>query len=205
MRYLLIILFCAFNLTASAQWWRGDFKKHPRRPLLAMAKNQGIKRIPKAAVINKQLPMYKMPRTSYSLALSQKAVIKQAQHHMRFREYGLASYDFSELAELYVQENRLSEAKWYYLQSIQISKKQENHQQTIKNLISLAMVKADLGDLAQSQQDLTEARTLASSLGRIADILIIDKKITYVKNNKIWLDKNELRYADNAEPQPKKK
>jgi hypothetical protein len=87
--------------------------------------------------------------------------MRAAQHNMRFREYALASYKFSELAQIYVKENRLSEAKWYYLQSILISKQQNDHQHTINNLVSLAMIKADLGDLVQAQQDLAEARELA--------------------------------------------
>ena len=124
---------------------------------------------------------------------------------MRFHEYAMAGYNFSELAELYVQENRLSEAKWYYLQSILISKKLGDDQHTIKSLVSLAMVKADLGDLQQAREDLAEARNLAVAGGRITDVLNVDKKIDYVRTNKIWLAKSEWRYAENAEAKDKKK
>ncbi|AMR30934.1 hypothetical protein A0256_05585 [Mucilaginibacter sp. PAMC 26640] len=205
MRYLILFLFCTLHLTASAQWWRGDFKNHPRYPAIALVQMHSVKRIPSAAAIVKKLPMYKFPRTVYNLQLSEGVVMRSAQHHMRYRQYDLASYNFSELAELYVQENRLSEAKWYYLQSIQISKRMADDQHTIKSLISLAMVKADLGDLPQAGQDLSEARTLAVATGRIEDIITVDKKIAYVKSNKIWLDKSEWRYAENAEIKDKKK
>lgn len=205
MRYLILVFLCALNLSASAQWWRGDFKKHERFPQIAQLKVHSINRIPKAALVNKQLPLYRLPRTAYNLKLSEIAVIKTAQHHMRFREYPLASYSFSELAELYVQGNRLSEAKWYYLQSILISKREGDDQHTVKSLISLAMVKADLGDLLQARQDLDEARALALVTGRVADVLLVDKKLDYVKNNKVWLDKSEWRYAENAEEKDKKK
>lgn len=197
MRYIILVLLCAFNLTASAQWWRGDFKKHPRLPLITKAKDNSLKRIAvtRTKIITKPV-VFKFPRTAYNLEVCEKVAMKSAQHHMRFREYALASYDFSDLAELYVQENRLSEAKWYYLQSIYISKKQEDKQHTIKSLISLAMIKADLGDLAQAQQDLTEARAIATQTNRADDIKIIDGKIKYVQNNKVWLPKSELRYAE---------
>jgi hypothetical protein len=199
MRYLILVLLCAFNLTAHAQWWRGDFKKHKRYPLIAQPKNNSVKRIPKFSIAKVKLPFATVPRSAYNLELCEKAVIKSAQHYMRYREYGMASYKFSELAELYVKENRLSEAKWYYLQSILISKRQGDQQHTINNLINLGMVKADLGDLVQAQQDLTEARQIAQASGRNADVLTIDKKMAYLKSNKVWLSKSELRYAEAVE------
>jgi hypothetical protein len=198
MRYIILVLFCVFNLSASAQWWRGDFKKHKRFPLIAQPKNNSVKKIITPYIIAK-LPVTKVARGPYTLAICEKLAIKSVQHHMRFREYEQASYSFSELAQLYVEENRLSEAKWYYLQSILISKRQSDHAHTISNLVCLAMVKADLGDLVQAQQDLTEARSIAVSTGRLADIRNIDGKIKYVQSNKVWLPKSELRYAEAVE------
>lgn len=199
MRYLLLVLLCVFNLTARAQWWRLDFKKHKRYPAIVQPKNNWAKRLPKLNISKAPLPFANVPRSAYNLEICEKAVIKSAQHHMRYREYAMASYSFSELAELYVKENRLSEAKWYYLQSILLSKRQGDQQHTISNLTNLGMIKADLGDLAQAQQDLAEARSIALSTGRKADVDAIDKKIAYVKNNKVWLSKSELRYAEAVE------
>jgi hypothetical protein len=199
MRYLFLVLLCALSFTANAQWWRGDFKKHKRYPLIALPKNNSIKRIPKFSIAKAPLPYATVPRSAYNLELCEKAVIRSAQHHMRYREYAMASYNFSELAQLYVSENRLSEAKWYYLQSILLSKRQGDQQHTIKSLTCLGMIKADLGDLVQAQQDLAEARALAFATGRTADVLAIDKKIAYVKSNKVWLSKSELRYAEAVE------
>jgi hypothetical protein len=199
MRYIILVILCAINLSASAQWWRGDFKKHTRYPLITLAKNQSVKRIPKAILPKTKLTVPQFSRTPYNLQICERIVMRSAQHHMRFREYAQASYDFSELAQYYVMENRLSEAKWYYLQSILISKNQSDNQHTINSLISLAMVKADLGDLAQAQQDLAEARDLATITGRINDIKLIDQKIKFVQSNKVWLPKSELRYAEAIE------
>ncbi|RFZ82706.1 tetratricopeptide repeat protein [Mucilaginibacter terrenus] len=199
MRYILLLLFCALNLTASAQWWRGDFKKHPRLPLItAQPKSYSAKRLIKSTT-NIKLPGFKIARSAYNLNVCENLVMREAQHHMRFREYAMASYNFSDLALLYVQENRLSEAKWYFLQSILISKNQSDNPHTINSLISLAMIKADLGDLEQAQQDLTEARKIAELANRTDDVKRIDSKIRFVQSNKIWLPKTDLRYADNAE------
>lgn len=199
MRYILIVIFCALNLSASAQWWRIDFKKHTRYPQIAQVKDRSLKKFlaAKTPIFNpKKLALVAIPRSQFNLEINERIVMRAAQHNMRFREYALASYRFSELAQIYVGENRLSEAKWYYLQSILISKQQADHQHTINNLVSLAMIKADLGDLTQAQQDLAEARDLARTTGRNADVKMIDGKIKYVQSNKVWLPKSELRYAE---------
>jgi len=205
MRYLIIVLLCACNLTASAQWWRGDFKKHKRYPLIVQSKTHSVQRLPKFTMAKATVQVKQVQRSAYNLELCEKEVIKAAQHHMRYREYAMASYSFSELAQLYVLENRLSEAKWYYLQSIRLSKTQADDGHTIVSLIALAMVKADLGDLPQAQQDLAEARRIALATGRSAEVQFIDKKIAYVKSNKVWLSKSDLRYAETAQLPAKSK
>lgn len=205
MKYLIIVLLCACNLSASAQWWRGDFKKHKRYPLIVQSKIHSVQRLPKFTMAKTTVQVKQVQRSAYNLELCEKEVIKAAQHHMRYREYAMASYSFSELAQLYVQENRLSEAKWYYLQSIRLSKIQADDGHTIVSLIALAMVKADLGDLPQAQQDLAEARRIAFTTGRNAEVQFIDKKIAYVKSNKVWLSKADLRYAETAQLPAKSK
>jgi tetratricopeptide (TPR) repeat protein len=208
MRYIILVLLCAINLSASAQWWRGDFKKHVRYPQIAQVKDHSLKKLLAA-----RTPFYKpgklsivaIPPSQFNLEINERIVMRAAQHNMRFREYALASYRFSELAKIYVGENRLSEAKWYYLQSNLISKQQNDNPHTISNLICLAMLKADLGDLAQAQQDLAEARDLARSTGRIQDLKLIEEKIKYVQSNKVWLPKSELRYAEAVDTATKTK
>ncbi len=166
-------------------------------PAIAQVKPISFKLNTSPALFAKQkLAKVPMPRTAYNLEAGERIVMRSAQHNMRFREYALASYDFSELARIYVAENRLSEAKWYYLQSILLSKNNNDNPHTINSLISLAMVKADLGDLVQARQDLAEARELALSNGRTDDVKVIDKKVKFVQSNKVWLPKSELRYAE---------
>lgn len=200
MRYLILVVFCALNLTASAQWWRGDFKNHKRLMPIAKVKPLKLKLNTGTAILTPQkISKVPLARTAYNLDASERTVMKSAQHNMRFRQYDLASYDFSELARIYVIENRLSEAKWYYLQSILLSKRMNDNPHTIASLINLGMVKADLGDLAQAQQDLAEAREIAVANTRQDDVKIIDGKVKFLKTNKIWLPKSELRYAEAIE------
>ena len=67
----------------------------------------------------------------YTLVATSKMVMEQAKHNMRFRVYNDASYNFSDLAALYVKLHRWSEAKWYYLQSNNISREQNDDKHTM--------------------------------------------------------------------------
>jgi hypothetical protein len=207
MRYIILVTLCALNLSASAQWWRGDFKTHVRYAQIAQVKDHSLKKFlsEKPAPYKAKVYAVALPPSQFILEINERIVMRAAQHNMRFREYGPASYKFSELAQIYVKENRLSEAKWYYLQSNSISKQLNDNQHTINNLMSLAMVKADLGDLLQAQQDLAEARDLAYTLGRHQDVKMIDEKIKFVQSNKVWLPKSELRYAEAVDTAAKSK
>jgi hypothetical protein len=208
MRYIILVILCALNLSASAQWWRGDFKKHKRYPLIAQVKDHSLKKflsVKRPPYNPKKLALVALQRSQFNLEINERIVMRAAQHNMRFREYAQASYRFSELAKIYVGENRLSEAKWYYLQSILISKQQGDFPHTISNLVSLALIKADLGDLTQAQQDLVEARDLARNTGRTQDVKMVNEKIKFVQSNKVWLPKSELRYAEAADTSPKSK
>ncbi|QHS54836.1 hypothetical protein GWR56_04470 [Mucilaginibacter sp. 14171R-50] len=208
MRYIILVFLCVITLSASAQWYRLDFKKHKRYPLIAQVKDHSLKKFlaAKTPAYNPQkLALVVIPPSQFSLQINERIVMRAAQHNMRFREYAQASYKFSELAQIYVSQNRLSEAKWYYLQSILISKQQNDFKHTIDNLVSLALIKADLGDITQAQQDLTEARDLARNTGRNADVKMIEGKIKFVQNNKVWLPKSELRYAEAVDVTAKSK
>src|SRR4051812_40341115 len=119
MRYIILVILCAFNLSASAQWWRGDFKSHKRFPQITRIKDHSAEKLKsRLPLYNPKLKVLPLVRSQYNIELSERVVMRAAQHNMRYREYAMASYNFSELAGLYVKENRLSEAKWYYLQSI---------------------------------------------------------------------------------------
>lgn len=196
MKYLIVIvLLTTISFSASAQWW--SFKKHERFPAI-QAKDNSLAYLPVAKLTLTKIGKLNLKQSDYSLELEEDAIIKIAQHNMRFRIYDLASYNFSDLAKLYIQQNRLSEAKWYLLQSNSISRQQNDDKHTISNLMDLALIKADMGDVVLAQQDLTEARQLAAAKGWIANVADIDKEVNYIRLNKTSASKTEMRYADAA-------
>ncbi|OKS88896.1 hypothetical protein RG47T_4374 [Mucilaginibacter polytrichastri] len=136
--------------------------------------------------------------SEYAMDLTEHFVMRTAQHNMRFRIYNVASYNFSDLALLYVQQNRYSEAKWYFLQSNFLSRQQNNDKLTINNLMNLAGVKSDIGDFVLAQQDLLEARDMASAHGWLIDLILVEKKLKTIQNSRITSTRAELRYASNA-------
>lgn len=198
---LIIILLTTLSLSASAQWYyRIGLKKAVRYPAIAQVKTNSIKRLPAAKLRLAKIAKFKIPdQSDYELDAAEAAIMKTAQHNMRFRIYDIASYNFSQLAELFMKQNRFSEAKWYLLQSTKISREQNDDKHTIANLMDLAMVKANLGDLQQSQQDLDEARQIATTRNWPSDVADIEKENIYIKINKSASSpKLELKYASDA-------
>ena len=200
---LLLLLCIVASYSASAQWYNINisFKKRIRLPQIAEASIHPLKNFP----VVKANPKGKIARyilttdPDFQLDAAEDVIMKSAQHHMRFREYDEASYEFTTLAELYIKQNRFSEAKWFLLQSNSITRPQADDRHTITNLMDLAMVKANLGDLLQSQQDLDEAHQLAMAQGYTQCVTDIEKEQQFIKINKTASSpKLEMRYASDA-------
>lgn len=201
MRITFLIICCVFSLSASAQWYRVDllFKKHERFPLIEQYS-------PCANAISKihiqpSFSVYKinkaeLDRSEYSFQAAENIVMRSAQHNMRFRVYSDASYNFSALAKLYIQQNRYSEAKWYLLQSNILSRQQNDDKHTIANLMDLALIKSDLGDYSQARQDQNEATDIARAHGFNDDLAAIGKKMAYIQQNRNNAPKTDVRYAE---------
>jgi len=199
MKFILLISCCLFGFSASAQWYRVDLKlkKHPRFPLIDIPADNSMARVRAQTSIKPvKIRLIILDRSEYSFQAAENVVMRSAQHNMRFRVYNDASYNFSELAKLYIQQNRYSEAKWYLLQSNIISRQQNDDKHTIANLIDLATIKSDLGDFQQAQQDLTEALELANVRCLKEELTAIDKKMAYVRLNKNNAPKTDVRYAE---------
>ncbi|ASU32713.1 hypothetical protein MuYL_0813 [Mucilaginibacter xinganensis] len=187
-----------FSLTASAQWYN-IFKNHQRFPLVEQVTDHSVARIKvNTAIKPAKIHNFTLDRSEYSYQAVENMVMRTAQHNMRFRVYNDASYNFSELAKLYIQQNRYSEAKWYLLQSNIISRRQNDDKHTIANLMELAIIKSELGDYAQAQQDLTEAHDMATMRGFNTELTAIDKKMALIKQNKNNAPKTDVRYAEAA-------
>ena len=198
MRITLLVLCCSISITVSAQWWRIK-KPVVRPPSLALAEfhpsinfmNTVIVAVTPLCIHN-----HTLSRSDYDLEISEDAMMKTAQHNMRFRIYSLASYNFSDLAQLYALQNRFSEAKWYFLQSSFLSRQQNNNKLTISNLKKLAAVKAEIGDFVLARQDLLEARDMASSCGWLVEVIDVEKKLNELQHNKYASLRNDRRYAE---------
>lgn len=197
MRVSLLVFLAIISFNASAQFL--SLKKHDRLPEIEKAVINTKDFVAKTTAAKPaKLVKVQLPVTDYTLELIENSVMKTAQHNMRFRVYDVASYNFSDLAGLYVQQNRYSEAKWFYLQSSIISRQQNNDKLTISNLINLAGIKSQIGDFILAQQDLFEARDMASSHGWLSDLINVEKKLKDIQCKRIISRPTELRYASNV-------
>ncbi|MDB5151431.1 MAG: hypothetical protein JWR54_182 [Mucilaginibacter sp.] len=201
MRLSLIVFFCVISFSASAQFWRniGFKKKHLVLPLLQPVKDNSISRIKTTLKLNSlQVHPIVLEPGDYSLEAASHYVMGMAKHNMRFRIYNEASYNFSDLAQLYYKLHRFSEAKWYFLQSNYLSRQQNDDKHTISNLVSLAMIKTDIGDVPSARADLLEARDLARAKGMQAETTAIEKKILLLAQNTATTAKPDVKYAETA-------
>jgi len=213
MRIILIFFFFSISsLTASAQWWKINLAattqwlklKKPPPPRPEPLEGPLIS-YPTQFITDTRPPQPRIAAHTYlpsdfTLEAAEDDVMKTAQHNMRFRIYDVASYNFSELAQLYVKQSRLSEAKWYFLQSTFLSRQQNNNKLTMSNLIKLAEVKSEIGDFALARQDMLDARDIASSHGWLIDVIEIEKKLTLMQHTRFAATLHgDMRYADVAD------
>jgi len=201
MRYKLIVLFSIISISASAQLHINlDFlktKKHPVLSLLAPARGHRFNRLEATQTINAvDVKPYFLDETEFALIAREKVIIKTVKHNMSWRIYNEASYNFSDLADVYIKLHRLSEAKWYLLQSNSISREENDDKHTIANLITLASVKNDIGDPVSARADLVEAHDLANARGMKEKAQEIDKKIQLLDQTKTALPP---KYAETTE------
>jgi hypothetical protein len=199
MKFILaVVLSLSISLSASAQWWSISLKKRVRYPQVALLQNHPIKIFPALSFSKPKLPKSISIESDYNIELAEAAIMKVAQHNMRFRIYDVASYNFSDLAKLYIKESRFSEAKWFLLQSSTISRQENDNKHTVANLMDLAIVKANMGDPIQAQQDLAEAQQMAIANGLTFEIADIKKELKFVQQYKPLITKAEWRYAADA-------
>lgn len=197
-RFTLLLAFCILSLTASAQFWKRK-PKAPQPELEAAPPAFSVVSTFRLSTAVIDIANIRLTRSAYQLELAEEALLKEAKHNMRFRIYNLASYNFSDLAGLYLQQNRFSEAKWYLLQSNAIARQAENTRHLLDNLSLLADIKTTIGETALAMVDLQEAHDVATAKGMLTDLTTIDKKIKYLQTNKLIAAKVALRYANAVE------
>jgi hypothetical protein len=199
MRIRLIIFFCLISFSASAQIWEkiGFKKKHIALPALPPAKGHQFVNANNTLKLNSfQVQPVMFETCEFTLVATSKMVMEQAKHNMRFRVYNDASYNFSDLAALYVKLHRWSEAKWYYLQSNNISREQSDDKHTMNNLLGLAGIKLNIGDIPSAKADLIEARDLSRSMGMQAQTAHIEKQILLLAQYNGSVSKPDVKYAE---------
>jgi len=193
MRFFLLLAFCALSLNTSAQFWKKKVRyaqlEAPRSAVMPHFNISGP-RIPKISYATIACPLV------FDFDMAERAMLKEAKRNMRYRVYQQASSNFSDLASLYLLHNRFSEAKWYLLQSNALT---HDVKLNLANLLTLAGIKTNLGDVLLARTDLQEARVLANANGLKADIAEIDKRLIALNTNKPLSVRPELRYSADVE------
>jgi len=186
MKISLFVLLLVSSLTAFAQFdKRGHLLKH-YRPIDddSAVYTQALNILP-PQILNPRILTYKVKGNKDDFELNEAKVIKEAQRNMHYNQYFDASCSFSGLARLYMGKRKFSEAKWYLLQSISLSKQTHDDKHTISGLIDLSLVKASIGDFDQAKQDLNEARDIAITKGFGDELKEIDLLSFVFSKNKV--------------------
>ncbi|WP_295652540.1 hypothetical protein [uncultured Mucilaginibacter sp.] len=198
--FILVPLLFILVLPASAQFaW---LKKKPavvvvRYPDLPEAHSLGIRIDAANALSHPEIKAdLVFGMTEYGFDLTEAALLKVLYHTLRFHQDGESIVNYHNLIDLYVSQSHYSEAKWHLLQCNLLAQKIGDTDAIIYTLTSLAMVKGEIGEFEQAAQDLADARSIASSLGRFNDIVLIDKKLSKLKARQLTYVKNESSYAE---------
>ena len=105
---------------------------------------------------------------------------------------------YDQLAEIYQQQKRYSEAKWFYIQSNMVARKINNPAGIVASLINLAHVKMSIGDHQLALRDFREAETLSISNKYTYKLVEIKSDLSHVYNalgNKIAANLALSEYA----------
>lgn len=202
MRFFLILFLAFLSFSASAQWYRLDLKlkkkQIERSALIARlpVTRLSVAAIPAVPLAYHQIDLVQLKRSRFSLEAAEHTVMHSAQHNMSAGGYTDASYNFSDLARIYIKQKRFTEAKWFLLVSNNISRRQKDDKLTVSNLIDLAVIKANIGDCVLAEKDLAEAFTIATARGYDTDLREIKKRMSDIKQDQIPFIKYDGRYAE---------
>lgn len=186
MKFCLFVFLLISSFTTFAQFdKRGHLLKHYRPTEDDSARYTQELNILQPYILNPLILTYKVTGSRDNFEIDEAMVIKQAQHNMHYNQFYDASCSFSGLARLYMGKRKFSEAKWYLLQSISLSKQTHDDKHTISGLIDLSLVKASIGDFVQAKQDLDEARGIAITNGFGDELKEIDQLSFVFSKNKV--------------------
>lgn len=192
--FLLLLLSVSISFTANAQFWKKTVIQ-PRQPLIEKP-NTTVKAPDLERLKFVTLNPVKFPRTRFNYDLEETAIMKSLYHTLRFRMYTESIASLNQLVNLYIEESRYSEAKWYLLQCNYFGHKSNNNNAVIASLINLGMLKADIGEYDQAKDDLQQAKDLCLSLGMVALAKDIDQKFKTVEVKRFANVKPDIQYAE---------
>jgi len=86
-----------------------------------------------------------------------------ALNYYKLKDYVGTIRCYTQLAKIYQQQKRFSEAKWFYIQSNMLSRKINNTPGIVNSLINLAHVKMSIGHHSLALKDFREAERLSIS------------------------------------------
>lgn len=191
--FILAPLCLLLALSADAQWWKK--KKAERPPLLQEAKSLSFNFNSKPAIasINNTV---KFETSQFSYDIAEATIMKSLYHTLRFHMHYESIDNFNILIALYLEQQRYSEAKWYYLQINYLARQKGDDANIIASLVGLGMVKLEIGEYAQAKDDLNAAIEFAGSKGRLNDVADIKKKLVIVAYKRSQNIKNDIKYAE---------
>lgn len=193
--FLLFIVSLFIGFSASAQFW----KKTPqiiRSPIIEPVKTNTFDPNKANQIKAVTLTPVTFGPTRYSYDLQEAAIMKDLYHTLRFRMYTEAISSLNKLVAIYISESRYSEAKWYLLQCNYFGHKSNNTQAIVSSLVSLGMLKADIGEYDQAKQDLLDAQSICLDQKMAAQATDIDKKLKVVEVKRFTNVKNDVQYAE---------
>lgn len=193
--FILALLCLFFALSANAQWWKK--KTIERLPLLQGAKSMSynFNKTPKLAAVPISNTV-KFETSQFGYDIAEAALMKSLYHTLRFHMHSESIDNFNSLIALYLEQQRYSEAKWYFLQINYLARQKGDDVNIIASLVGLGMVKLQIGEFAQAKEDLTAAIDFAAGKGRLNDVTEIKKKLLIVEHNRSLNIKNDIRYAE---------
>lgn len=193
--FLLFLITIGIGLNANAQFWKKV--EQVRSPLIESVNTNTIN---VSAANKNQLAKIDQTvvwgRSRYSQDVEEAAIMKALYHTLRFRMYPEAIDSFNQLITLYIEQSRYSEAKWYLLQIIYFGKKSNNNFAVVNGMVSLGLLKADIGEYDQAKQDLLDAKDICFAQKMNTQVTDIDKKLKVVEAKRFANVKNDVQYAE---------
>jgi tetratricopeptide (TPR) repeat protein len=105
---------------------------------------------------------------------------------------------FENLAQAYTNQNRLSEAKWYYLQANLMANKLNDVSAQVATLLNIGQIKGKLGETEMALENYKEAEVLAKEYNYISKLIEIKGEVgeIYWKNGNYIAAGNVLEEYD---------